>query len=295
MTRFVGFVGIVSISFSAVFVRLADASPVTAAFFRVTYALPILAVAALLRRDHRPRRERLIATGAGLIFAVDLTLWFASIGDIGAGLATIVVSSQVLWVGLLAWAFLGERPRPVAFFVVPVALAGIAMIAGLGRDDAYGADPVRGVFLSLGAGVTYALFLLIFRSASRGSRSPAGPLLDLSIGASVGLLLLSRFDGDFSFAFIWPSHGWLIALAVFGQSLGWLLISVVLTRLPALDTSIMLLLQPALAVLWAQLVFQEALSPVQWIGAGIVLAAILGAALAGAAGLGRAGLEAPET
>jgi drug/metabolite transporter (DMT)-like permease len=200
----------------------------------------------------------------------------------------------VLWVGLLAWVVLKERPRPAAFVVVPVALVGITMIGGLGRDDAYGADPVRGVVLALLAGVAYALFILIFRSSSRRLRSPAGPLLDLSAGAAVGLLVLSRFDGDFSFAITWPAHGWLIALAVLGQSLGWLLISVVLTRLPALDTSIMLLLQPAATMLWAQLVFAEALSPVQWLGAGIVLVAILGAALAGAAGIRRASLEAPE-
>jgi len=294
VTRLAGFAGIVAISFSAIFVRLADVSPTTAAFFRVTYALPILLVAALLRPDHRTPRQRLIAAGAGLIFAVDLTLWFASIDDIGAGLATIVVSSQVLLVGLLAWVVLKERPRPAAFVVVPVALVGITMIGGLGRDDAYGADPVRGVVLALLAGVAYALFILIFRSSSRQLRSPAGPLLDLSAGAAVGLLVLSRFDGDFSFAITWPAHGWLIALAVLGQSLGWLLISVVLTRLPALDTSIMLLLQPAATMLWAQLVFAEALSPVQWLGAGIVLVAILGAALAGAAGIRRASLEAPE-
>lgn len=294
MNRLLGFAGILAISFSAIFVRLADVSPTTAAFFRVAYALPILIVATRLRPDRRSSRERLLAAGAGLIFAVDLTLWFASIGDIGAGLATLVVSSQVLWVGLLAWVVLRERPRASAFVVVPVALLGIALISGLGREDAYGDNPVRGVVLSLLAGITYALFILIFRSASKQHGSPAGPLLDLTAGATVGLLLLSRFDGDFSLAITWPAHGWLILLAVLGQSLGWLLISVVLTRLPALETSIMLLLQPAATMLWAQLVFAEQLSPMQWVGAGIVLIAIIGAALAGSTRIRRASLEAPE-
>ncbi|MBI5157686.1 MAG: EamA family transporter [Acidimicrobiia bacterium] len=294
MNRLLGFAGILAISFSAIFVRLADVSPTTAAFFRVAYALPILIVATRLRPDRRSSRERLLAAGAGLIFAVDLTLWFASIGDIGAGLATLVVSSQVLWVGLLAWVVLRERPRASAFVVVPVALLGIALISGLGREDAYGDNPVRGVVLSLLAGITYALFILIFRSASKQHGSPAGPLLDLTAGATVGLLLLSRFDGDFSLAITWPAHGWLVLLAVLGQSLGWLLISVVLTRLPALETSIMLLLQPAATMLWAQLVFAEQLSPMQWVGAGIVLIAIIGAALAGSTRIRRASLEAPE-
>ena len=294
MTRLAGFAGILAISFSAIFVRLSGVSPTTGAFFRVVYAMPILFIVTRLRPVDRTWRERLTAAGGGLIFAVDLTLWLTSIEDIGAGLATLVVSSQVLWVGLLAWIVLRERPSPVAFVVVPVALFGIAMISGLGRADAYGARPVRGVVLSLLAGLSYAAFILVYRSVSRRPGSAAGALLDTSAGAALALLVLSRFDGDFSFAVTWPGHGWLIAIAVVSQSLGWLLISVVLPRLPALDTSIMLLLQPAATLLWAQLVFTETLSSVQWVGSGIVLIAILGAALVGAKSRRRASLEVLE-
>jgi drug/metabolite transporter (DMT)-like permease len=294
VTRLIGLAGILAISFSAIFVRLAGVSPTTAAFYRVAYALPVLYVASRLMRDDRTRRERVLAWGAGVLFAADLTVWFISIDYIGAGLATVVANSQVLWVGLLAWMLLGERPRRTAFVVVPVALAGITLIGGLGRDDAYGADPVLGVIFALLAGLTYSAFLLVYRASNRRMGPPAGPLLDTTAGAALAMLVLSRFDGDFSFAFAWPSHGWLIALGVVGQSLGWLLISVVLPRLPALDTSMMLLLQPASTVLWAQLIFTETLSVVQWIGAGIVFTAILGAGLAGAAGMRRAALAAPE-
>jgi len=294
VTRLIGLAGILAISFSAIFVRLADVSPTTAAFYRVAYALPVLYVASRFMRDDRTHRERLLALGAGVLFAADLTVWFTSIDYIGAGLATVVANSQVLWVGLLAWMLLGERPRRTAFVVVPVALVGITLIGGLGQDDAYGTDPVRGVILALLAGLTYSAFLLVYRASNRRMGPPAGPLLDTTAGAAVAMLVISRFDGDFSFAFTWPSHGWLIALGVVSQSLGWLLISVVLPRLPALDTSMMLLLQPASTVLWAQLIFTETLSEVQWIGAGIVFTTILGAGLAGAAGMRRAALVAPE-
>ena len=56
MTHFLGLLGVLSISFSAVFVRLAAVSPVTATFFRAAYALPVLAVVWSLRRrgDARP-------------------------------------------------------------------------------------------------------------------------------------------------------------------------------------------------------------------------------------------------
>jgi drug/metabolite transporter (DMT)-like permease len=294
VTRLIGLAGTIVISFSAIFVRLADVSPQTAAFYRTTYALPVLFVASRFMSDDRTRRERLLAFGAGIIFAADLTLFHTSIEYIGAGLATVVANSQVLWVGLLAWALLRERPRPIAFAVVPVALVGITLIGGLGRADAYGSDPVLGVVFALLGGVSYSVFILVFRASNRRMGPPAGPLFDTTAGAALALLLAAPLDADFAFAFSWPSHGWLIALGIVPQSLGWLLISTALPRLPALDTSVMLLLQPAATVLWAQLFLTEPLAAVQWIGVGIVFIAILGAALAGAVGMRRAALAAPE-
>ena len=69
-------------------------------------------------------------------------------------------------------------------------------------------------------------------------------------------------------------HGWLIALAVVAQVFGWLLITVALPRLPALDTSVLLVLQPMLTVIWGLIFFQEFLSPLQWSGVGVVVASV---------------------
>ena len=74
MLHLVALLGILSISFSAVFVRLAAVSPVTATFFRAAYALPVLVVLWLIqrRRDDRTRRDRWLAFASGLVLAVDL-------------------------------------------------------------------------------------------------------------------------------------------------------------------------------------------------------------------------------
>jgi drug/metabolite transporter (DMT)-like permease len=131
------------------------------------------------------------------------------------------------------------------------------------------------VLFSLGAGVSYACFLLVFRSSGRGAGSPVGPLTDATLGTAAGALMLGPLaDPHFSLAPSWPAHGWLAALALAPQAVGWLFIATALPRLPALETSVMLLGQPMLTVLWAFLIFNERLSPTQWMGVALVLGGV---------------------
>jgi drug/metabolite transporter (DMT)-like permease len=77
------------------------------------------------------------------------------------------------------------------------------------------------------------------------------------------------------FAWSWPAHGWLIVIGVVAQSFGWLLIAFALPRLPALETSILILAQPMLAIVWARLIFDERLSGVQFAGVALVLGGLV--------------------
>jgi drug/metabolite transporter (DMT)-like permease len=270
-------VGIVSISFSAILVRLASVSPVTATFFRAAYALPILVpLWALLRdRDRRPGRERLLAVGSGLVLAVDLAIWHESIALIGAGLGTVIANVQVVFVAPAAWMFHGERPTQRALAVIGTVLAGVALTSGLARPDAYGQNPVSGALLGVVAGAAYAAFLLMFRVANRSLAPAAGPLLDSTLGTAAGALLCAVVDPRFSLVPSWPAHGWLALLALISQVIGWLLIATALPRLPALEISILLLGQPVGAVIWGVLLFAEHLSIAQWLGTIVVLGGIV--------------------
>ncbi|MBN2112748.1 MAG: DMT family transporter [Acidimicrobiia bacterium] len=285
MTHLAALAGVLAITFSPIFVRLSGLSPATVAFWRLAYALPAvwLARLAVRRRDLRPARARAQAFGAGLILAADLFTYHAAIARIGAGSATLVGATQVAFVGFVAWALYRERPSRLAFVVLPVVLGGVALLSGLGGRDAYGEDPVAGVLLGLFSALCYSLFLLLLRHSNRGHLAPAaGPLLDATLGALAGSVLAAFFDSGFSLAPTWPAHGWLLALALLCHTAGWIWITGALPRLPALEVSALLLVQPAGAVVWAQLIFTERLSPVQWAGVGVVLGGILVLALWGA-------------
>lgn len=276
MVHLVALLGVLSISFSAVFVRLAAVSPVTATFYRAAYAIPVLAAVWALSRDAgpRPRRARLLALASGVILGIELAFWHQSIALIGVGLATVLANVQVVVVAAAAWILYGERPGAGTAAVIGGILVGVALTSGLARPDAYGSAPIAGVALGAFAGACYAIFLLMFRAANRALAPTSGPLLDATIGVALGALVSAPFDPRFAFAPSWPAHLWLALLAVVSQVIGWLLIAQAMPRLPALETSIVLLVQPVFALVWGVLFFTERLSPLQWLGAALVLAGV---------------------
>lgn len=274
-------IGVVAISFSAILVRLADVAPATAGLFRALYALPVLWLLRRLTGDDRPRTMRRLALVAGAFLAGDIALWHTSIGLIGAGMATVLANTQVLWVGAAAWAIHKERPTPAAFVVVPIVLVGVALIGGLGSDSAYGSHPALGAVLGAASGLFYSAFLLLFRHANTERGPTTGPLLDATLGLTAAFLLGGWLDPGFSITPSWPAHAWLVTLGAGIQAGGWLLIARALPRLPALDTSVMLLLQPALTLAWAMIIFAERLSAAQSAGVVLVFVGIAAAATRG--------------
>ena len=78
---------------------------------------------------------------------------------------------------------------------------------------------------------------------------------------------------------IWPTHGWLLLYGLTSQSIGYLLISLSLPRLPAVLTSIILLTQPVTTVLLARVLLDETPSVAQLAGVVLIVGGIAFATL----------------
>jgi drug/metabolite transporter (DMT)-like permease len=275
-----GVLGAFVIAFSAILVRLSEVSPSTAAFFRCFWALPILWLLDLReqrRYGRRTVRDRWPLWVAGVAFAADLTFWHHSIEAVGAGLATVLANIQVVLVGLLAWLFLGERPENRTLVSIPVVFGGVVLISGVVGGGAYGDDPVLGVVFGVLTAIAYAVFLLILRQGNTDDRRPAGPLFDATLSGALFSALGGILVGDIDWTPGLESQAWLVLLALSSQVVGWLLISVSLPRLPAVLTSIVLMLQPVSTVFLGAILLSESPSPVQLVGVAVVVAGVAAA------------------
>jgi drug/metabolite transporter (DMT)-like permease len=270
--------GALAIAFSAILFRLAEVSPATGAFFRCTYALPVLWLLAFRenrRFGRRPWPARRLALLAGVLFAFDLVFWHYAIEAVGAGLATVLGNTQVVLVGLLAWALLGERPHTRALAAIPVVLIGVVLFSGALEEGAYGENPALGVLLGVLTGIAYSGFLLLLRQGSGDLRRQAGPLFDATLVSAAVIVPVGLALGDIDFLPRPEAQAWLGLLALSSQVLGWLLIGVSLPRLPAALTSVLLTFQPACAVVFSAIILGEDPSPLQLAGAAAILAGLL--------------------
>ena len=286
--------GALAIAFSAILYRSSHVSPETGAFFRCAYALPVLWVLVRFeerRLGPRPRQLRLTAWVAGAFFAADLLLWHHAIEAVGAGLATVMGNTQVVLVGLIAWALFRERPGPAALAAIPIAMVGIVLISGALEDGAYGENPLLGVVLGVLTGIAYSGFLLALRQGAGDRLRVAGPLFDATLASMLLVVPFGLASGRLDFMPGLESQLWLILLALSSQVLGWLLITVSLPRLQAVATSLLLTLQPVATVVLAAILLGEDPSPLQLVGVAAILAGLMVASFGGTA---RSAQPAPE-
>jgi drug/metabolite transporter (DMT)-like permease len=270
--------GAACISSSAIMVTLAHTGDVTVAFYRCALALAALVPLAIVEqrlRGPRPRKMRLQAVVAGLFLSVDLVLWNHSIADVGAGVATVLGNLQVLFVAVLAWVVLKERPGRRYLTLLPLILIGVVLVSGMLGGTATGMHPLAGTAFGVATSAAYAAFLLIMRHAAGSGRHVAGQLADATVGAAGGALVIGACFGGLQFGISWASFGWLLFLGLVSGTAGWLLITSSLPQLPASLSSLLLLLQPAASMVLADLVLSERPSVLQILGALLVCAGVL--------------------
>ena len=274
--RLAAILGALAIASSGIFYRWSGVSPSTGVLFRCLYGLPILLLVAgaeSRRLGAMSRRALAVSAVAGLFFAVDLLSVHSAVDVIGAGLGTVMGNLQVVVVAIVAWVLWGERPRREVLVAIPIMLFGVVLISGIVGAGHYGADPQLGVAIGLITATAYAGYLLVIRRASPDHR-PAGPVVVATAVTAVVAVVAGLVAGDLDLVPSLPAHGYLIALGVLSQSIGYLAIQASLPRLPAVIASVLLLVQPVTTVALGAVLLTELPSPAQLVGVVLVIGGI---------------------
>ncbi len=266
--------------------HLAGSAPATAGFFRSVLALPALGLLALVesrRRERSPGRPALgAALLAGAFLAGDLLLWQKSVLTLGAGLSTVVQNTQVLYVAGAGWLLFGERVRARVIAVLPLLVAGVAVIAfGGPAGAASGPDPIGGTALALLSALAYAGFIVVLRGRLSDRSTRARSLLAVTVSTAAASAGAGALAGGLNLDPGWAALGWLGLLALTSQVLGWTVLMSAIARIGSLRASIVLLLQPVSALAWGAAVLGE--RPDGWQIGGILLVLASVAVMAGGA------------
>jgi len=265
------------ISFSAVFVKLAQVGPTVAGVYRVLFGALVLLPIIIVRREKLfpAWRPVLLAAGCGLLFAIDLSCWHRAIHSLGPGLATIIGNFQVFFLAAVGIFIFKDKINRSYLLAVPMAMLGLFLLVGLDWAE-LGQDYKFGLVLALLTALTYALFVLLLRKTRTVTPglSTLGILFVLSVVSAGGMGLAALVGGE---SFDIPDvRSWaaLLGYGVISQVIGWLLILEAIPRVKTSQIGLILLLQPTLTFIWDMVLFGRPTTAIELTGAVIALGAI---------------------
>lgn len=259
------------IGLSPILVRLADAGPAAAGFWRLFFAVPLLAVMTV-RTSGPLRRPSGLAALAGVMFALDLGFWHYGIKYTSVTNATVLSNLTPVVVTAFAWIFLKQRPRALFLAAVAVAVGG-AWLMAMAKGGGPGINPPLGNALSATTALWYALYMLAIGEGRR--REGASRLMFWSSAVGMPLVLIGALVLGEP---ILPASagGWAACIGlglmhVVGQgSIAW-----GFGRLPTSTASVVVLVQPVVAAYLGWMLFAEAIGPVQALGAAVALSGVV--------------------
>ena len=256
-----------------VLVRLSDVGPVSAAFWRMAIALPILAGAAAWTGRGRPSGFTpvliLIVAASGLVFAGDLASWHLGIMRTKVANATLFGNSASLLFPI--YGFLVARAWPSRRQGLALVFAALGAAVLMGRSAELSPEHLAGDLLSMLAGVFYAIYFIAIARA-RETLSPLPLLTASTLASAIPLLALAVAMGET----ILPTNWWpLIALSFGSQIAGQGLMTRALGKVSPLLIGLTLLTQPVVAAIGGYFLFGETLGPLDLIGAVMIAVALV--------------------
>ncbi|HEY90360.1 MAG TPA: DMT family transporter [Dehalococcoidia bacterium] len=268
-------VGVISVSFAAIFIRLADAPPLVIAAYRLCLASLVVVPAAWIRSrkelQNLTRREVILALLSGAFLALHFGLWIASLSYTSVASSVVLVTANPVFVSIASYLLFRERLGKQVIAGIVVCLAG-AVLIGYGNWQLGPQQLLGGVLALLGA-LAVAGYLLIGRRLRQNISILSYAALTYS-SAALLLLAAALVAGYSLFGYSPTTYGMMVLLAVVPQLLGHTSLNWSLRFVSATLVTIAVLGEPVLATAFAFAILDEAPTITEIIGGTLILAGI---------------------
>jgi drug/metabolite transporter (DMT)-like permease len=247
---------------------LAAISPVTLVLARFVTAGVLMTVVAVLQRRRFSRDTWIAGIASGPFVAACYALQASGLTTTSAGSSAFLTAAGTLLVAVFAWIALHQRPGRIVVAGIALALLGSALLSWQ-----HGLQFGRGERITLVGAAAYAVALVIV--AARIER--VDPVAVTALQTLVAALALIPFAPALPGpgAFLGVDRWRFLYLAIAGSVVAPLLQVTAQRALPSARIGILFALEPVFALLFALTFGAERFEPRWWLGAGLILSAVL--------------------
>ena len=268
-------VGVLSVSFAAIFIRLADAPPLVIAAYRLVIASAILIPIASLKSRHGlnnlSRRDAFLILLSSVFVALHFALWITSLSYTSIASSVVLVTSHPVFVAAVSYFLWGERLGKVTIGGIVVTLVGVIIINYGGFT--FTERAFRGDLLALIAGLAMGAYLII--GGQVRARIDILPYLALIYtGAAVILLATAIISGYSLTGYSTVTYVMMVLLALVPQLIGHSCLNLAVRLIPVTLVSVAILGEPVGATVLGYFILDEVPKTSEIIGGLLILVGI---------------------
>lgn len=268
-------IGVISVSLSAIFVKLATADAGVIAFYRMLFSvlmmLPVFLWKYVGELKELSKKDWIYSSLAGIFLAFHFILWFESLNYTSVASSTVLVTMQPLFAFLGTYLFFGERISRKTMLAGSIAIIGSALISW--GDFKISGSALYGDILALIACALITGYLLFGQDVRQRLSLMTYTMVVYSMSV-VTLFFYVVLKGESFGPYPQTEWFWFILLALIPNLLGHNLFNWAVKWVSTNVISIAILFEPVGAAILAMFIFKEYVTLTQVVGGLIVLAGI---------------------
>jgi len=253
------FVGVLSVSFAAILIRLADAPPLVIATYRLAIAsiilIPIASIKSKKSLNKLSKNDILLILLSSVFVALHFGLWITSLSYTSIASSVVLVTAHPAFVAIISYFLWGERVNKLTIGGIVVAFIGIILVNYSGFT--FGSQAILGDLMALIAGFAMGAYLIIGRQL-RARIDILSYLAILYTCSAVILLIVTLSFGYNLFGYSTTTYAMMILLALVPQLIGHSTLNLAVRLIPVIFVSVAILGEPVGATILGYFILGEA-------------------------------------